>query len=177
MRHIQCQNTRCDRRRKRRTVHAAVAAAHEGGIHRTGGNKIHVFAVVGIGCQLPAVLCERADTEHVFIGCGISQICGCIVACSGYTDHVAVKCQLSRLFERQWITCSKGHIDHGHVALNGVVQAEHQIGRALEYAVFVTLGLNNNDIHLRRDTHHTVAIHRRRNNTRHSGTVTLLVLD
>ena len=49
LRHIQRQHTCRDGGCKGRTVHAAVSTAHFGGIHHTGGDKIHVFAIVGVG--------------------------------------------------------------------------------------------------------------------------------
>ena len=177
LRKIQSQNARCDGRREGGTVHTAVTTAHLGSINCTRGYEIHVFTIVGVCGQLPAILSQSAHTEHILVCCGICQSRSCIVAHGGYTDHVAVESKLCRLGKGiGWIGRCERHIHHSHIALNGIVQTKHQIRRAFEHAVFVTLCLDDNNINLRGNTHHTVAIHRSRNNPRHGCTMTLLVL-
>ena len=72
---------------------------------------------------------------------------------------------------------AKRHIDHGHVTFDSVIQTKHKVRGAFEITIFITLGFDDNDIHLRRDTHNTVSVHGCGDDTCHRRSVTLLILD
>ena len=71
----------------------------------------------------------------------------------------------------------EGHIDYGHVSLDGVVQAEHKVGGALEFAILVALGLDHDDVDPGCNANDTASVHGCGQNTRHRRTVSLLVLN
>ena len=172
----QRHSARHNRACKGSTRFDTVASAHSGGIGRTRCHNIRILAIIGVIGEAPAVQCAYAD--DMFIRGRPAQRRCALITGGSHADDIAVISKLDCRFKgiRNSI-CAKGHIDHIHVPLDGIVDAKQQVRGAVEVSVLVTFRLNNDDLHIRCDTHHIAAVHRCGNNAGNAGTVTLLIFD
>ena len=159
-----------------RAVHCAVLAAQQRRVRRSRSNEIHVFTVVGIPCQLPGIGAQCTNAQHVFIGSRIGKCSRCFISCCGDAENITVCSQLRGLSIRI-SGATEGHIHHRNVALNGIIEAEDQVGGALERAIFITLGLDDKQTDLRCNANDVAAIHGRSDHAGNGCSVSLLVLD
>ena len=173
----QRDRTHCCRASQGRTVLRPVLPVHQRRVSGSRSNEIHVFSIVRVLRKFPGVGAQRTNTDHVFVSGGIEQISRCIVSCRSNTNNITISGKLRGLGE--WIVArsTEGHIYHGNVALDGIVQAKHQIGGAQEISLFITLCLNHEQSNLGSNTNDLIAVHGRADHTRNGRAVSLLVLD
>ena len=174
---MQCNRACHHRRGKRSTSHYTVVSAYICRIRRTGCYHIRIFTVIGIRCKLPTIFSQCAYTNDVRIRRRIGKRSRCVITCCCYTNNVAIYRKLRCFRKGIYSICTKRHIHDLHIALNGIIEPEYEIGSIFKVSVFIALGFDDNDIHFRRNTHHAVSVHCGCNYTRYGGTMSLFILD
>ena len=173
----QGNGTSNNRRCQRCTIHSAILPAHKRSVYVSGRYQIRIFAIVGILRQGPAVA-QGTNTNNLFVRCGPAQGRGGLITGCGYTDNIAVIGQLGCFCERiDKPICTKGHIHHIHIPLDGIIQAKNQVRGALKITSGIALSFDHNNIDIGRNTHDTIAIHRRSKYAGHGGAVALLIFN
>ena len=165
-------------RGKGSAVHHAVTPAVQRRIDRAGRHERRVFPVIGVCRQVPAVLFERTDPDHVFIRRGIGKRRRPVVARRRNADDVAVCRKFRRRGKRiRRRIRAERHIHHIHVLFHGIIKPEHEVGRVQKRPVRIAFGFDDQYFRLRRDADHAAAVHGCRNYARYSRTMPLFILD